>query len=214
MLECSHPSSGAVLEESFSWQTSVPVGADWLLPYLPAGRVFVGRFPHSVRQTDIKPGRSWSSSCYAVCILQLSSFPLKTSLMKPSLTSDLWSVAWRKLELHEHCKPALNAPMCWYNHSSEATLAVKQTLGAAAWDRDWFSRGCWKLQGPGGKLVLLWARAKPVLDVRYPTLDLVHVEVCISGEVLTNRGVDVTQGTVKGSATQTDHNCHEAKQEE
>lgn len=53
-----------------------------------------------------------------------------------------------------------------------------------------------------------------MLDVRYPTLYLANVEVCISGEVLTDWGVDVTQRAVKGGATQTDHYGNQAKQEE
>lgn len=53
-----------------------------------------------------------------------------------------------------------------------------------------------------------------MLDVIHPTLYLVHIEICISGEVLTNGRVNITQSTVKRSATQTDHYCHEAKQEE
>lgn len=53
-----------------------------------------------------------------------------------------------------------------------------------------------------------------MLDVRYPTLYLANVEVYISGEVLTNCGVDITHRTVKGSATHTDHYGNQAKQEE
>lgn len=45
-------------------------------------------------------------------------------------------------------------------------------------------------------------------------LYLAKVEVCISGEVLTDWGVGITQSTVKGSATQTDHYSNQAKQEE
>lgn len=48
----------------------------------------------------------------------------------------------------------------------------------------------------------------------YPTLYLVHIEIRISGEVLTNGRLNITQSTVKCSAPQTDHYCHEAKQEE
>lgn len=53
-----------------------------------------------------------------------------------------------------------------------------------------------------------------MLDVRYPTLDLPHVEVRISGKVPANRRVRVSQGAVKGGATQTDHHGNEAKQKE
>lgn len=53
-----------------------------------------------------------------------------------------------------------------------------------------------------------------MVDLGYPTLDLPKVEVCISGEVLTDRGLDVTQSAVKGGATHTDYNCNQTKQEE
>lgn len=53
-----------------------------------------------------------------------------------------------------------------------------------------------------------------MLDLSYPTLYLPKVEVCISGEVLTDRGVDITQSTVKGGATHTDHYCDQTKQKE
>lgn len=52
------------------------------------------------------------------------------------------------------------------------------------------------------------------MDVRYPALYLADVEVCVSGEVLTDRGVGITQSTVKGGATYTDHYSNQTKQEE
>lgn len=61
---------------------------------------------------------------------------------------------------------------------------------------------------------LLRAGREPVLDVRNPALDLSHVEVRVSGKVLANGRVSVSQGAVKGSATQTDHHGDEAEQEE
>lgn len=51
-------------------------------------------------------------------------------------------------------------------------------------------------------------------DVRNPVLDLAHVKVRIPGKVLANGRVSVSQGAVKGGATQTDHHGNEAKQEE
>lgn len=53
-----------------------------------------------------------------------------------------------------------------------------------------------------------------MLDVRDPALDLSHVEVGVSGKVLANGRVGVSQGAVKGGAAQTDHHGDEAKQEE
>lgn len=47
-----------------------------------------------------------------------------------------------------------------------------------------------------------------------PLLYLAHVEVCISGEVLTDRGLGIAQSTVKGGATHTDHYSDQTKQEE
>lgn len=64
------------------------------------------------------------------------------------------------------------------------------------------------------KCTLLWASCEPVLDVRYPALDLPDVEVCIFGKVSTNWGMGIAQRAVKGSSTQTDHHGNEAKQEE
>lgn len=53
-----------------------------------------------------------------------------------------------------------------------------------------------------------------MLDVSYPALYLANVEVCISGEVLTDWRVGITQSTVKGGATYTDHYSNQTKQEE
>lgn len=53
-----------------------------------------------------------------------------------------------------------------------------------------------------------------MLDLSYPALNLGDVEVCISGEVLTDRGVGITQSTVKGGATHADHYSNQTKQEE
>lgn len=53
-----------------------------------------------------------------------------------------------------------------------------------------------------------------MLDLSYPTLYLVNVEVCISGEVLTDRRLGIAQSTVKGGAPHTDKNSNQAKQEE
>lgn len=53
-----------------------------------------------------------------------------------------------------------------------------------------------------------------MLDLSYPTLYLVNVEVCISGEVLTDRRLGIAQSTVKGGAAHTDKNSNQAKQEE
>lgn len=53
-----------------------------------------------------------------------------------------------------------------------------------------------------------------MLDLRYPTLQLGDVEVCVPGEVLTDGGVGVAQSTVKGGATHTDHDSNKTKQEE
>lgn len=53
-----------------------------------------------------------------------------------------------------------------------------------------------------------------MLDLRYPTLQLGDVEVCVPGEVLTDGGVGVAQSTVKGGATHTDHYGNKTKQEE
>lgn len=48
----------------------------------------------------------------------------------------------------------------------------------------------------------------------HPTLYVANVEVYISGEVLTDGGLGITQSTVKGGAPHTDHYSHQTKQEE
>lgn len=53
-----------------------------------------------------------------------------------------------------------------------------------------------------------------MLDLSYSVLNLANVEVCISEEVLTDRGVGITQSTVKGGAAHTDHYGNQTKQEE
>lgn len=53
-----------------------------------------------------------------------------------------------------------------------------------------------------------------MLDLRYPALYLPNIEVCISGEVLTDGGVDITQSTVEGGAAHTDHYSDQTKQKE
>lgn len=53
-----------------------------------------------------------------------------------------------------------------------------------------------------------------MLNVSDPALYLANVEVCISGEVLTDWGVGIAQSTVKGGATHTDHYGNQTKQEE
>lgn len=62
--------------------------------------------------------------------------------------------------------------------------------------------------------MLLGTGRQPVLDVGDPALDLPHVEVGVSGEVLADGGVGVAQGAVKGGAAQTDNHGDEAEQEE
>lgn len=53
-----------------------------------------------------------------------------------------------------------------------------------------------------------------MLDLRYPALDLAHVEVRVPGEVLADRGLDVAQGAVQRRPAQTDHHGNQAEQEE
>lgn len=61
---------------------------------------------------------------------------------------------------------------------------------------------------------LLGPGAKPVLDLSYPTMYLVKVEVRVSGEVLTDWGLGITKSTVKGSATHTDDYSNHTKEKE
>lgn len=61
---------------------------------------------------------------------------------------------------------------------------------------------------------LLLAGTKPLLQVSQPVLDVTHVEVCVSREVLADWGVGVTQSTVQGGAAHTDHYSDQTEQEE
>lgn len=168
---------------------------------------------------------SWAYLCWTVCSLRdLRVLPLLLSYhsqfllccpLKPASWSDNWpmSCSLKKTvtALAEHCIVIVeifyvlqrtDRSLTWIHFGS------KKKDAAVARDCYWFSRGCWELQQLRSKLLLLWARSKPVLDVIYPTLYLVHIEICISGEVLTNGRVNISQSTVKCSATQTDHYCH------
>ena len=49
--------------------------------------------------------------------------------------------------------------------------------------------------------------------MRDATLHLAHVEVCVPGEVLTDSGLGVAQGTVQGGPSDADHHGNKAKQE-
>lgn len=52
------------------------------------------------------------------------------------------------------------------------------------------------------------------MELGDPAVYLVHVEVCISREVLTHRGLGITKSTIKSRATDTDHYGNQTKKEE
>lgn len=55
---------------------------------------------------------------------------------------------------------------------------------------------------------------QPVLQVRDAALHLAHIEVRVTGEVLTDGRVSVAQGTVEGGPSDADHHGDKAQQEE
>lgn len=61
---------------------------------------------------------------------------------------------------------------------------------------------------------LLGSRSKPVLQLTHAAVYLANVEVGVTGEVLADWGVGITESTVQGSASHTDHHGHQAEKEE
>lgn len=65
-----------------------------------------------------------------------------------------------------------------------------------------------------GWVPLLGSRSKPVLQLTHAAVYLANVEVGVTGEVLADWGVGITESTVQGSASHTDHHGHQAEKEE